>query len=251
MSLMSEGASRGTPSAAKSVQSALFRPGFIGKLEIKNRWVFQPHFTALGTWDGMPSDGHTAYHEARARGGAGLIIFESQAVHPTGKASRRMVNAWDPRVIPALRRVTDAVHTHGAKIFSQLNPGHSSVEHPPPILWAPTQMPEPSSNFSTKAMDLDDIRAVVAGFAASARNAVDAGFDGIEVKIGHDGLLRSFASPFFNRRADAAEAMRKISYAGYRFPPEVIHQAVWLYLRFTLSFRDVEDLLAERGIGVS
>jgi putative transposase len=45
--------------------------------------------------------------------------------------------------------------------------------------------------------------------------------------------------------------MRKISYAGYRFPPEVIHQAIWLYLRFTLSFRDVEDLLAERGIGVS
>jgi transposase-like protein len=48
-----------------------------------------------------------------------------------------------------------------------------------------------------------------------------------------------------------AEGMRKISYAGYRFPPEVIHQAVWLYLRFTLSFRDVEDLLAERGIAVS
>jgi DDE domain len=44
---------------------------------------------------------------------------------------------------------------------------------------------------------------------------------------------------------------RKISYAGYRFPPEVIHQAIWLYLRFTLSFRDVEDLLAERGIAVS
>jgi transposase-like protein len=45
--------------------------------------------------------------------------------------------------------------------------------------------------------------------------------------------------------------MRKISYAGYRFPPEVIHQAIWLYLRYTLSFRDVEDLLAERGIVVS
>ena len=45
--------------------------------------------------------------------------------------------------------------------------------------------------------------------------------------------------------------MRKISYSGYRFPLEVIHQAVWLYLRFTLSFRDVEDLLAERGIVVS
>ena len=45
--------------------------------------------------------------------------------------------------------------------------------------------------------------------------------------------------------------MRKISYAGYRFPPEIIQQAIWLYLRFTLSFRDVEDLLAERGIVVS
>ena len=45
--------------------------------------------------------------------------------------------------------------------------------------------------------------------------------------------------------------MTKISYAGYRFPPEVIHQAIWLYLRFTLSLRDVEDLLVERGVAVS
>ena len=45
--------------------------------------------------------------------------------------------------------------------------------------------------------------------------------------------------------------MKKISYGGYRFPPEIIQQAIWLYLRFTLSLRDVEDLLAERGITVS
>ena len=45
--------------------------------------------------------------------------------------------------------------------------------------------------------------------------------------------------------------MTKINYSGYRFPPEIIHQAIWLYLRFTLSFRDVEDLLAERGIAIS
>jgi putative transposase len=48
-----------------------------------------------------------------------------------------------------------------------------------------------------------------------------------------------------------AKVMTKISYDGYRFPPEIIHQATWLYLRFTLSFRDVEDLLAEREIIVS
>ena len=45
--------------------------------------------------------------------------------------------------------------------------------------------------------------------------------------------------------------MPKISYSGYRFPPEIIHQAIWLYLRFTLSLRDVEDLLAECGIVIS
>src|SRR3954447_81931 len=45
--------------------------------------------------------------------------------------------------------------------------------------------------------------------------------------------------------------MSKISYAGYRFPPVIIQPAIWLYIRFTLSFRDVEDLLAERGIMVS
>ena len=45
--------------------------------------------------------------------------------------------------------------------------------------------------------------------------------------------------------------MNKVSYSGYRFPPEIIQQTIWLYLRFTLSLRDVEDLLAERGVAVS
>src|SRR5712692_4799410 len=45
--------------------------------------------------------------------------------------------------------------------------------------------------------------------------------------------------------------MAKISFSGFRFPPEIIQQAIWLYVRFTLSFRDVEDLSAERGIAVS
>ena len=51
--------------------------------------------------------------------------------------------------------------------------------------------------------------------------------------------------------SQVARGMKKISYKGYRFPLEIIQQAIWLYVRFTLSFRDVEDLLAERGIMVS
>jgi putative transposase len=69
-------------------------------------------------------------------------------------------------------------------------------------------------------------------------------------QIGHGGFVTPAVACWMYVRA-VAEGMRKISYAGYRFPPEVIHQAIWLYLRFTLSFRDVEDLLAERGIAVS
>lgn len=172
-------------------------------VELRNRLVFQPHFTALGSRDGLPTEDHVAYHGTRARGGVGLIVFESQAVHPTGQMSRRYIRAWDPRVLPMYRKVTDAVHANGAKIFGQLtHGGHTSLENPPHILWAPTQMPEPSTNFSTKAMDEEDIRATIEGFAVSARNAREGGFDGIEIKVGHDGLLRSFASPFFNQRTD-------------------------------------------------
>jgi 2,4-dienoyl-CoA reductase-like NADH-dependent reductase (Old Yellow Enzyme family) len=181
----------------------LLSPFAIRNVQLRNRFVFQPHFTALGHDTGMPSDDHAAYHEERARGGAGLIVFESQAIHPTGKMSRKFVHAWDPAIVPHHRKVADAVHAHGAKLFGQLtHGGHTSLEHPPHILWAPTQMPEPHSHFSTKAIDEGDIRAVVDGFGRSARNLVDAGFDGIEVKVAHDGLLRSFASPFFNRRTD-------------------------------------------------
>jgi 2,4-dienoyl-CoA reductase-like NADH-dependent reductase (Old Yellow Enzyme family) len=186
-----------------SAYAHLLSPFSIGRVNLRNRIVFQPHFTALGEITGMPSDDHRAYHEERARGGVGLIITESQAIHPSGKTSRRSINAFDPTVVPRLARIAEAVHRHGAKIFGQLtHGGHNSLEHPPDVLWAPTQMPEPSSHHTTKAMDAGDIDAVIKGFARTARHLVDAGFDGIEVKVAHDGLLRSFASPFFNRRKD-------------------------------------------------
>lgn len=187
----------------RRVYAHLLSPFAIGRVTLRNRLVFQPHFTALATLDGMPSDDLAAYHEERARGGTALNIIESQAIHPTGKMSRRFINAWDPAVIPGLARIAEGVHRHGGRLFGQLtHGGHTSLEQPPPIMWAPTQMPEPSSHHSTKAMDEDDIRAVIEGFAVSARNMRDAGLDGVEIKIAHDGLLRSFASPFFNRRTD-------------------------------------------------
>ncbi len=188
---------------APDAQWPLLRSPFrIGDVELRNRFVFQPHFTALGG-EGDPSDDHRAYYEERAAGGAGLIIFESQAVHPTGRVSRHTVNAWDEANIPAYSRIVDAVHRHGAKFFSQLvHSGPDSLAARPGLMWGPTQMPEPSGIFPVKAMERGEIAEFVEYSAISAANMVRAGFDGVEVKIGHDGLLHAFASPFLNRRTD-------------------------------------------------
>jgi 2,4-dienoyl-CoA reductase-like NADH-dependent reductase (Old Yellow Enzyme family) len=173
-------------------------------VELRNRIVFQPHFTALPNIDGMPSDDLIAYHVERAAGGAGLLIDGSMAVMEEGKMSRRFLAIYDDRAVELYQPMTRAVHEHGAKIFGQLtHGGNTSLEHPPPVMWAPSQMPEPYSNFTTRAMDERDIRHAVEAFGHSAANLIAAGFDGVEVKIAHDGLLRSFVSPFFNRRTDA------------------------------------------------
>lgn len=177
-------------------------PFALGQVQLRNRFVFQPHFTALGG-EGDPSEDHRAYYEERAAGGAGLIIFESQAVHPTGRVSRHTVNAWDPQNVEPYHQVVAAVHRHGARFFSQLvHSGPDSLAARPSLMWGPTQMPEPSGTFATKAMEIDDIAEIVEHFAISAANMHEAGFDGVEVKIGHDGLLHAFASPFLNQRTD-------------------------------------------------
>jgi 2,4-dienoyl-CoA reductase-like NADH-dependent reductase (Old Yellow Enzyme family) len=181
----------------------LLSPFSIRNATMKNRLVFQPHFTALGGTDGLPTDDLKAYYIERAVGGAGLLVDGGMAVMAEGMMSRRFIRAYDERILPKYKEITDGVHANGAKIFSQLtHGGHTSLESPPPTMWAPTQMPEPSSQHSTRAMDKTDIRRTIEAFAASARNVMSAGFDGIEVKIAHDGLLRSFVSPFFNRRTD-------------------------------------------------
>jgi 2,4-dienoyl-CoA reductase-like NADH-dependent reductase (Old Yellow Enzyme family) len=183
--------------------SLLWSPFQILDVELRNRFVMLPHFTSLEQWGGEPSEDHVAYYGARARGGVGLIITGSQAIHPTGQMSPRFGRAWDPTTIPAYSRIAEGVHRYGTKIFGQLtHGGHTTLFKHPMVLWAPSQMPEPYSRYNTLEMGPAEIEAVIEGFAISARNLRDAGFDGIEIKVAHDGLLRSFVSPFFNRRTD-------------------------------------------------
>lgn len=181
----------------------LFTPFKIGNVTIKNRIVFQPHFDALTFEDGMPHEREARYYAERAKGGAGLIIMYGIAATLSGQMSNRFVRGWDPAIVPGLRMYADMVHENGAKIFGQINhAGHTTLKNPPQILLAPTQMPEPSSSFNTKEMEIEDIQETIEGFAKSAYHYKQAGFDGVEIKVAHDGLLRSFVSEFFNKRTD-------------------------------------------------
>ncbi|KYH31690.1 FAD-dependent oxidoreductase [Neomoorella mulderi] len=199
----------------------LFTPFTLGNVKLKNRIVFEPHFNALSSEEGMPTERDALYFAERAKGGAGLIIMYAVACTQSGKMSTRFIHGWDPEIIPSLSKYADLVHKYDSKIFGQINHGgHTTLMNPPQLLFAPTQMPEPSSQFNTKEMEIEDINEVIDGFVKTAQNFKKAGFDGVEIKVAHDGLLRSFVSEFFNRRKD--------KYGGsfenrLRLPMEIIH----------------------------
>lgn len=180
----------------------LFSPFKLGNVEIKNRFVFLPHWPNFSR-DGLPTETTMRYYAERAKGGAGLIITESQSAHPKGQMTPGFILAYDKKTVPHLKKLTGMVHDSGAKIFGQLtHQGHTTLMQPPQLLFAPTQMPEPYSRYNTKEMEIEDIKEVIDYFALAAARQRESGFDGIELKVGHDGLLRSFVSPFFNQRDD-------------------------------------------------
>ena len=143
----------------------LLSPFALGNVELRNRFVFQPHFTALMGDDSMPNAILHDYFLERARGGAGLIVDGHMTIMVEGMMAPHYIKAWEEGWIPAYRAIVDDVHAQGARIIGQVtHAGHTSLTEPPPILWAPTQMPEPSSHHTTRAMDLDDIARAVRGF---------------------------------------------------------------------------------------
>ncbi|MBI3950377.1 MAG: FAD-dependent oxidoreductase [Acidobacteria bacterium] len=181
----------------------LFSPITIGSVTLQNRLVFLPHGALYAGDDGLPNERHAYYFEERARGGVGLIILESMVTNSDG-GYMRLINAFDQRAIPGFRRIAERVHEHGAKVLGQLlhlgNQAVSSVTLLPMV--APSAVADPTLGEVPKEMDEDDLRRVVDGHVQSARNLKEAGFDGVELKAGHDGILRQFLSPYSNKRTD-------------------------------------------------
>ena len=184
----------------------LLSPLTIGSVEVRNR-IMQTAHVKLWAQNAVDSERNVAYQAARARGGAGLLITGNRVVHPTSTTGfPRVAWAYRPEALEADRRLTSAVHEHGALIFAQLNHfglnATSDSADDFRVLWGPSAVKSPAYGETPKAMEHEDIREVVEWWGRSAELTREGGFDGTEVHISHSYLLHQFLSPLYNKRED-------------------------------------------------
>lgn len=178
-------------------------PGKLGPVSVRNRIFSSAHQTSL-VENHVPTDDLRAYHEERARGGIGMVFLEATAVHPSGLLTAKTLGGYLPEIVEPLSAVAAAVHRHGAKMLVQLfHGGREQIASAPkaPAL-APSAVPSTRFHVEPRAMDDDDIRELIAGYALSARNMADAGLDGVEISASHAYLPAQFIAPRSNLRTD-------------------------------------------------
>ena len=183
--------------------SSLFSPLQLGPVELQNRIVSTAHQTTLVA-DHLPTDDFVAYHEARARGGAGLIVLEATAPHPSGILTAHELAGYLPEIADAYRRVAEAVQPHGTRLFVQLlHGGREQIAGPPraPAL-APSAIPSQRFRVAPRALRAHEIEEIVDGFGEAARLAAEGGLDGIEISAAHRYLVAQFFDPELNLRDD-------------------------------------------------
>jgi 2,4-dienoyl-CoA reductase-like NADH-dependent reductase (Old Yellow Enzyme family)/thioredoxin reductase len=182
----------------------LFSPLAIGPVELPNRIVSTAHQTNLVAAH-LPTDDFVAYHEARARGGVGLIVLEAAAVHPSGLLTPHTLVAYREEIVAPLRRVAETVRGHGTRLFLQLFHGGreqiASAPRPPAL--APSAIPSRRFHVEPRALTGEEIESIVAGYGLAAELAAAAGLDGLEVSAAHNYLAAQFFTPALNRRTDA------------------------------------------------
>lgn len=181
----------------------LFAEARLGPLRLRNRVVKAATFEGM-TRDGLVSDALVEYVARPARGGVGMTTLAYCAVSSEGRTYRHQI--WmRPEALPGLRRLTEAVHREGAAACIQL--GHAGWFANPrasgePAL-APSRVFSPYGMGFPRAAGAADLARLRDAWAASARHAVEAGFDCLEIHMGHGYLLSQFLAPYTNRRRDA------------------------------------------------
>jgi 2,4-dienoyl-CoA reductase-like NADH-dependent reductase (Old Yellow Enzyme family) len=187
--------------------SRLFTPITLNQVVLRNRIVSTAHAEVIADEHGLPGERYLRYYEEKAKGGLGLAICGgSSVVSPDSPQGWwRSVNLSTDRVIEPLARLADAMHRHGARIMIQAtHMGRRSSWHGEhwPHLVSPSGVREPVHQGNAKTIEPEEIRRIIADFAAAARRVQAAGMDGIEISAAHQHLIDQFWSPRTNFRAD-------------------------------------------------
>ena len=199
----------------------VFSPIKIGGIEIRNRLVVPAMVMNFCTIDGTATERYIAYHEAKARGGWGLIITEDYAVDPRGRGFPNIPGLWTDGQIEGHTRLTRRIHDIGGTIFAQIyhagRQTSSRLIGSQPV--APSPIPCPAIREVPHELTVAEIKEIVEAFGDCALRAKRAGFDGIEVHGAHGYLIAQFMSPYSNKRTD--------EYGGslinrLRFPLEIL-----------------------------
>lgn len=156
----------------------------------------------MGGPHGEVTDHLIALHERLARGGVGLIVTGHMFCHPRGRYERLQTGIDDDALIPGLRRLTDAVHRHGGKIFAQIAHAGSQTIVPGCEPVAPSPIPNVMTERTVREASVEEVEEAIAAFASAARRAVESGFDGIHIHGANGYLISEFRSPLTNRRTD-------------------------------------------------
>lgn len=200
--------------------SPIFSPISIGNIKIKNKLVVAPMVTVYSDTDGMATERFIAYHEARAKGGWGMIIVEDYAVDPLGRGFWTP-GLWKDEQIQSHAKLTERVHRAGAKIMAQIY--HAGRQTTPEVIGEQpvscSPLPCPVLGAIPRELSIAEIKKIVSQFGDAALRAKKAGFDGVQVHGAHGYLIAQFMSKYSNKRCD--------EYGGplqnrLRFPLEII-----------------------------
>ena len=191
----------------------LFAPHRMGDLDLPNRIVMAP-LTRMraGPDDHVPTALQAEYYAQRAA--AGLIVSEGVAISPDGFGWAGTPGLWTDAQLRGWRRVTDAVHAAGGRIVAQL--WHTGAMSHPDLLGGRRPLSasaiDPQQKSVTAAgrvptvaprpMTREEIRRTAGDYARAARNAIEAGFDGVQIQANYLYLLAQFLNKATNRRAD-------------------------------------------------
>ncbi len=213
----------------QTTDSPLFQPYALGELALKNRIVMAPLTRSRSSDEGVPPDFAADYYAQRAT--AGLIVSEATNISPQARGYALTPGIWSPAQVEAWQRVTRAVHEQDGRMVLQLwhtgRISHPSL-HGGALPVAPSAIKLNGQAFTNsglqdhvtpRALELDEIPAIVADYRHAAQCAKDAGFDGVEIHSANNYLLEQFIRDSTNHRSDR--------YGGtlenrLRFPLEVV-----------------------------